>query len=144
MNKEEQVRFANDELCQGNLDVLAEVFAANYVAHAGGKDHQGHEFIKRWTKQLRSAIPDIHVVKVEFHIQTDNTISWQRTLSGTHKANLMGIPPSGKKVTWRDMVVTRFEGEKIVEEWVVSGLAGELFSKQPISRQIVLTNEILI
>ena len=41
------------------------------------------------------------------------------------------IPPTGKKVEWRDMVVTRFEGEKIAEEWAVSELAGQLFSKFP-------------
>ena len=38
----------------------------------------------------------------------------------------MGIPPTGQEVEWRDMHVTRFDGEMIAEEWVVSGLAGQL------------------
>ena len=47
------------------------------------------------------------------------------TLS-THEAEMMGIPPIAQKVKWRDMVVTRFDGEKIAEEWTVSELAGQL------------------
>jgi len=53
------------------------------------------------------------------------------SLSGTHESELAGIPPSGKKVKWRDIVVTRFDGEKIAEEWTVSELAGQLMSKLP-------------
>ncbi len=127
MNKEEIIKFVNEKLIgQGNLATIDDLFSTEYVAHAGDKDYRGHKFIKRWANQLRSAIPDIKVLKAEFLAQEGQTITWQRTLSGTHKATMMGIPPSKKKITWRDMVVTRFKGEKIVEEWVVSELAGQL------------------
>jgi len=129
---EERIRFANDELLgKGNLDVVDIVFSTNYVVHAGGKDHSGHTFVRRFVKLLRSAIPDLRVVEVEILVQADDTVVWQRTLSGTHEADTLGIPPSGKKVVWRDMVVTRFDGEKIAEEWSVSELAGELILKLP-------------
>ncbi len=128
-SNEERVRFATDEILgKGNLDVVDEIFATDYVLHAGGKDHKGPEFVRRFAKLLRSAIPDLRVVEVALLIQAGDTIAWQRTLSGTHKAEMMGIPPTGQKVEWRDMVVTRFDGEKIAEEWGVSELAGQLFS----------------
>ncbi|MCX9082475.1 MAG: ester cyclase [Candidatus Methanoperedens sp.] len=130
MNKEEQIKYASDQLVgQGNLDVIGEIFSTDYIAHAGDKNYKRHGFIKRFAGQIRSAIPDIQVIKVEFLAQAGNMITWQRTLSGTHKADMMGIPPSGRKVTWTDMVVSRFEDEKIAEEWVVSELAGELLLK---------------
>ena len=131
-SNEERIRFANDEILgKGNLDVVDEVFAAEYVAHAGGKDHKGHKFVRRFVGQLRSAIPNLRVVEVALLMQAGDTITWQRTLSGTHETEMMGIPPTGQKVEWRDMVVTRFDGEKIAEEWAVSELAGQLFSGQP-------------
>ncbi len=131
-SNEERVRFANDEILgKGNLGVVDKVFAADYVVHAGGKDHKGHAFVRRFVGQLRSAIPDLRVVEVALLIQAGDTIVWQRTLSGTHEAELKGIPPTGQKVKWRDMVVTRFDGEKIAEEWTVSELAGQLMSKLP-------------
>ena len=131
-SNEERIKFANDEIIgKGNLSIVDEIFAANYVAHTGGKDYNGHQFVRRFIGQLRSAIPDIRVVKVEILLHSGDTIVWQRTLSGTHKANMMGIPPSGQKIEWIEMVVTRFDSEKIAEEWVVSELAGRLLSKPP-------------
>ncbi len=64
-------------------------------------------------------------------MQAENTIAWQRTLSSTHKANMMGIPPTGQKVVWREMMISSFDGENITEEWMVSDLVGELLSKSP-------------
>jgi predicted ester cyclase len=49
-----------------------------------------------------------------------------RTHRGTHQADFMGVPASGRSVTWRDMVVTRYEAGKIAEEWAVSDLAEQL------------------
>jgi predicted ester cyclase len=126
MNQEEKIAFGLQELVKGNSDVVDEIFSTDYLAHAGDKEYKGHEFIKRFTRQLRSAFPDISIRKIEFLAQTGDTITWQRTFTGTHETNMMGIPPSGKKVKWIEMVVTRFKDEKIAEEWVVSELAGEL------------------
>ncbi|MCG8426684.1 MAG: ester cyclase [Chromatiales bacterium] len=131
-SNEERVRFANDELFEkGNLGVVDEIFSADYIVHSGGKDYKGREFIKRFIKLLRLAISDIRVVEIKFLSQTGDIIVWQRTLSGVHQADMMGIPPTGEKVEWREMVVTRFDGEKIAEEWTVSELAGQLLLKLP-------------
>ena len=131
-NKEEKIRYAVEELIgKGNLGIVGEIFATDYVAHAGEKEYSGHSFIKRFAKELRTAIPDMRVVEVKFLAQDVNTIVWQRTLRGTHEVEMRGIPPSGKKVKWVDMVVTRFHNEKIAEEWVVSELMGELLLKVP-------------
>jgi len=131
-SNEERIKFANDEVIgKGNLRIVNEIFAANYVAHAGGKNYRGHQFVRRFIGELRSAIPDIRVMKVEILTHSGDTIVWQRTLRGTHKANMTGIPPSGQKIEWIEMVVTRFDSEKIAEEWVVSELAGRLLSKPP-------------
>ena len=128
----ERVRFANDEIVgKGNLGIVDQIFATNYVVHAGGQDSKGAEIVRKFIGQLRSAIPDLRVVEVEIRLQAGDTIVWQRTLCGTHKADMMGIPATGQKVEWRDMMVTRFDGEKIAEEWMVSELAGQLLSKPP-------------
>jgi steroid delta-isomerase-like uncharacterized protein len=131
-NKEEKIRHALAELAEkGNLGIVDATFATDYVAHAGEKEYSGHSFIKRFAKQLRTAIPDMRVVEIKFLAQDANTIVWQRTFRGTNKVAMRGIPASGKKVKWVEMVVTRFKNEKIAEEWVVSELMGELLLKVP-------------
>lgn len=131
-SKEERIRFANHEIIdQGNLDAIDDVFAADYVAHIGGKDFKGTAFVRKFIGQLRSAIPNVRVVNVEVLSQVRDTIAWQRTLRGVHKGDMRGIPPTGKRVEWRDMLVTRFDGKWIAEEWALSELAGQLFSRFP-------------
>jgi len=131
MNKGKQIKYAVEQLVgKGNIDIVDEIFVVNYIAHAENKEHKGIEFIKRFSKILQTSIPDICVLKVEILAEENNTISWQRTLQGTHKENMMGIPASNKKIKWNEMIVSRFEKDKIAEEWIVSELMGQLMLKQ--------------
>jgi predicted ester cyclase len=131
-NKAGRIRSANEELIGiGRLDIVGEFFAADYVVHFDGKEFRGPAFVKRFIKDLRKAIPDVRVVDVKVLMQAGDTIAWQRTLRGTHAAELKRIPPSGKKVQWNDMLVSRFDGEQIAEEWSVSDLAAQLMFKLP-------------
>jgi len=130
MTKKELIKHSVNELITNqNLAVIKTSFAENYIAHAENKDHKGHSFLKRFSKILLTSIPNIKVVNIEFLAEENDTITWQRTLQGTHKKNMMGIPASSKSITWNDMVVSRFEGDKIAEEWVVSELMGQLLLK---------------
>jgi len=130
MDRLEQIKNIADQLIgQGNLNIVDSAFSAEYVAHAGEKTHNGHKFIKQFTKQLRTAIPDIKIEKIVILSHSDNVLTWQRTLSGTHKSDLKGIPASNKKVKWYEIVVSRFDKDKIIEEWVSSDLAFQLMLK---------------
>ncbi|MBK6979904.1 MAG: ester cyclase [Cytophagaceae bacterium] len=130
MAKFDRLKQITDQLLsQGNSDIIDSAFSESYVAHSGDKNHKGHAFIKQFIKQLRTAIPDLKIVKIEVLAQSENLITWQRTLSGTHKAALKGIPASHKKIKWYEMVVTRFEGDKIAEEWLISDLAFQMMLK---------------
>jgi predicted ester cyclase len=136
MNREKQIEFVSEQLfVLGNMDIIDSVFDDNYVAHDGDKTYTGQKFVSQFIRKLRIAIPDIKLLKMEFLSQTENTISWQRTFSGTHKANMQGIPASNRKVKWTEIVVTRFNGERIAEEWLVSNLAFQLMLKQPKMKQ---------
>ena len=132
MTKVEQIKFAVNQFIEKvNLDVVDSIFSTDYIAHAENREYKGHDFLKKISKQIRSAIPDVRVSNVEILSEEGDIITWQRTLEGTHEANMMGIPASKKKLNWNEMVVSRFEGDKIIEEWVVSESAGQLLLNQP-------------
>ena len=40
------------------------------------------------------------------------------TARGTHKGDLMGIPPTGKQATITGILIGRFEGGKFAEGWI--------------------------
>jgi predicted ester cyclase len=127
MDKIGLVKYAVDQVIgQGNFEVVDSIFSENYIAHSGDKTFKGQKFIKQFTKQVRTAIPDIKIQKVEILSESDNVVTWQRMLSGTHKVDLKGIPASNKKIKWHEMVVSRFDNDKINEEWIFSDLALQL------------------
>jgi predicted ester cyclase len=136
MNREEKIKDIAKRLFeQGNVEIVDSVFAESYIGHYGEKKHSGQKFVKQFIVKLRLAIPDIKILKIEFLSQTENRVTWQRTFSGTHKAEMQGIPASMKKLKWNEIVVTRFEGERIAEDWLVSDLAFQLMIHQTKNRQ---------
>ena len=110
---------ANDELLnKGNLDFADEVFAMDY-------GDRGPEGIKEMVTGLRTAFPDLHVTVGEF-VAEGERVAWLRTHSGTHQGEFMGVPATGKAVTWRTMVISRIVDGKIVEEVGISDLREQL------------------
>ena len=129
---EQRLIDANEALIvRGELERIEQFFTADYIARSGSKAGEGHEFVRKFINQLRTALPDLKVTKIEVLNQAADTVTWQRTLTGTHQKALKGIPASGKKVSWTDMLVSRFDGERIAEDCMVSDIVGQLILKLP-------------
>jgi len=126
-----QIQRANEELLnKGNLELAQEIFAPTYVAHvAEGDIEGGPDAIKAFVTSLRTAFPDLEV-EVEILATEGDRVVWLRTHRGTHQGEYLGVPASGRLITWREMIVTRYEEGKIAEEWGVSDLAENLHAPQ--------------
>lgn len=113
----------------GDISIIEESFSESYTAHAGDKTFNGHKFIKNYTSQIRKSISNIKLINFTVLSENNNLITWQRSFSGTHIKQLKGIPASNKKIKWYEIVVSKIENKKIVEEWLVSDLAFQLMVK---------------
>jgi len=114
-------------LTDGNLDAVGDYFATDYVAHATDQDMTGGPAaIRRLLGQLRSSFPDLEVTDVKILVEGKDRVAWQRKLRGTHQGDFKGLPPSGRRIVWRDMVTSRFRDGLIVEDWVITDLAERL------------------
>ncbi len=122
-----QIQTSNEELLnKGNLELAQEIFAPTYVAHvAEGDIEGGPDVLKAFVTSLRTAFPDLKV-EVEILATEGDRVAWLRTHRGTHQGEYLGVPASGRLMTWRAIIVTRFEEGKIVEEWGISDLAEHL------------------
>ena len=109
-----------DELAnKGNMAVIPELAAADFVSHQiGGEDVRGHEGLRQLMTMYRTAFPDLHMT-VEDQIAEEDRVVTRWTARGTHKGDLQGIPPTGKQVTVTGIAIDRFVGGKIAEEWEV-------------------------
>jgi predicted ester cyclase len=96
-------RIVEEGFNKGNLAIVDELVATNHVNHTDNV--HGPEEYKQFITMYRTAFPE-----------GDKVVNrW--TSRGTHKGDLMGIPPTGKQTTVTGMYVARIIGGKIVEEW---------------------------
>jgi steroid delta-isomerase-like uncharacterized protein len=117
-NKEKARRFLQEALNEGNLDVVDEIVAPDYVLHdpAIPDEIRGPEGIKGFVQMYRSAYPDTDIT-VEDQIAEGDDVVTRWTARGTHQGELMGIPPSGNRVEVTGITIDRFSGGKFAESW---------------------------
>jgi steroid delta-isomerase-like uncharacterized protein len=124
-NKEKVRRFLQEAFTEGNLGVVDELFATDYVLHdpANPEEVSGPEGVKQFVQMYRSAFPDSRVT-VEDQIAEGDEVVTRWTGRGTHQGELFGVAPSGNQVELSGITISRFEGGKFVEDWTNSDTLG--------------------
>jgi hypothetical protein len=85
----------------------------------------GAEALKEVFARLHRAFPDLHVT-VEDLIEEGDKVVGRNTVTGTHRGEYMGLPPTGKAVTYREIFIFRFAGGRIAETWGVVDVFSQL------------------
>ncbi|MQY34610.1 hypothetical protein SRB17_25800 [Streptomyces sp. RB17] len=121
-----QTAFA-EAVCDGRLDALEQIVAPGSIDHDPGPGQApGPEGYKALFGELRAAFPDLHVA-VDHLMATDDELAFAYTITGTHRGQLMGHPPTGKTVSYRGMQISRFDSDgKLIERWGSSDQLGML------------------
>lgn len=102
---------------KGNFAVADQLIAADYVlVDPNLPDVKGPEGIKQMISMRRQAFPDVRF-QIEDQIAEGDKLVTRFTVTGTHKNDLAGIPATGKKIRVSGILISRFVGEKVVEEW---------------------------
>lgn len=121
MNREEMIalheRHNEEELNRGNLEVVDEIFAQNYVRHVVGlPEIAGREAEKQFAATVRTGFPDIHFTVKERIVEGDKVfVRW--SARGTHQGEYMGIPATGKSMEVTGMVIHQMVSGQIQESW---------------------------
>jgi steroid delta-isomerase-like uncharacterized protein len=109
-----------------NFDLFREAVAADNVDHDPAPDQvPGPEGYRTFFSAMTKAFPDMKV-GLETMVADEDSIGFAYTLTGTHQGPLMGIPPTGKKVSIRGMQISKFRDGKMVERWGSSDELGML------------------
>jgi len=121
----------------GNLAVIDELVAANYVDHDQEPTGalEGLEGLKQSVTMYRTAFPDVHFT-VEDQIAEGDRVVTRWTARGTHQDAFMGIPPTGKQAMVTGISITRVASGKVVEGWTnfdALGLLHQLGAVPPLS-----------
>jgi len=109
---------ANEALNQGNLDVVDEFLAPDFVGHSPFSPEPigGPGGYKAFLAGFGAAIPDLHYPTWTLIAEGD-LVAIHMLVEGTFTNPLMGIPPNGKKIVLWNTNIWRFADGKLVEWW---------------------------
>jgi predicted ester cyclase len=122
-NKALDRRYVEEVLDKGNLAVIDEIMAPDYIGHVPGFPPSDREGDKQLIAMFRAAFPDLHFT-LEDQIGEGDKVVHRLTARGTHTGEFQGIPPTGKQVTVTGININHFVEGKVVESWGIIDRVG--------------------
>lgn len=101
-----------------NLDVVDELIAPQFVVHdpQGTSPRPGPEGYKEYVHAYLTAFPDFELT-IDDQVADESTVATRWSCSGTHRGQLLGVPPTGRRVTVTGTSFSKFSDGKFAESW---------------------------
>jgi steroid delta-isomerase-like uncharacterized protein len=116
-NKAVVLRHHEQIWSKGHVDAVDDCYAADFVGHhPSGPDWIGRESVKLAVRMMHETFPDF-AESVEDVIAEGDRVVTRFTSSGTHRGELGGIAPTGRRMSMAEFAVFRLAGGRIVEKW---------------------------
>ena len=123
---EKSIRRYYEALSTDNLNDLDTLVSEEFVDHEQQLGIPATRAgLKRKYTLLRAGFPDLHFV-VEDLLCVGKQVAVRVTVRGTHTAEFMGRPPTGRTFAVTSMGIFRFARGGITEHWGVFDLMGML------------------
>jgi steroid delta-isomerase-like uncharacterized protein len=120
-NKALMRRMLDEVVAGGNLDLMDELVAADFVNHnvvgtAEVSTTEGIESFRQEIAALRSGFPDLTIEIVHLLADDDMVVAHVRGV-GTHLGVFAGVPPTGRRGDVASITIIRFVDGKLAERW---------------------------
>jgi steroid delta-isomerase-like uncharacterized protein len=106
---------------EGKLELADELLASDYTVHDSALTEPVHGIAG--FRQLRASYHDASSdvrTTIEDMIAEGDRVVTRWTTRGTHdRGEMMGVPPTGKRIEVTGITVNRISGGKIAEDWTV-------------------------
>lgn len=110
-------RFYDDVMTKKSLKVIDEILAPGFVDRRPEPGQApGVQGIKDQFNMFIKAFPDMSA-RIEEQAAEKDTVVAHVTITGTHKGDLMGAKPTGKKVTVHALDLWHAKNGKLTEVW---------------------------
>ena len=101
------------------------VRTADYAAHVPGLPPFDNAGWKQFVWGFSTSFPDLHL-SIEDVVASEDKVAARIRFRGTHRGEFMGIPATGKEVSFASMEFNRVVGGKVAEHWVIIDMFGLL------------------
>jgi steroid delta-isomerase-like uncharacterized protein len=102
---------------RGQLHLISELVADDYVGHFVIGDHYGPEGVRIDVAAYRTSFPDLTVTVDDLLTDGDKVVR-RFTLRGTHHRPFLGSPATGNPVVLRAIAIDRLFQGQLLESWV--------------------------
>ena len=99
----------------GKLDKIEELYSPDFVADYRPYSplHTGLEGIKEMVRRARTTFPDYHEELEDLVAEGDKVVA-RFLITGTQQGHCGPIPPTGKKLSFEEIVILRIVNGKVV------------------------------
>jgi predicted ester cyclase len=123
-NKHAVARFNHEFVIQGKMESFKELVADEVINHAAqAGSSSGPDGMIHFIQDIfKAGFPDLQV-KILDQIAEGDKVTSRKEFYGTHTGELLGIPPSYKKVTIKVIDIIRLKDGKYIEHWGMSNFS---------------------
>jgi steroid delta-isomerase-like uncharacterized protein len=108
-------RFTSEFLTTGDAALAEEFLSPDIVLHFAGQQQRGRDNYLAVVAANADTFEDL-VWTVEEMVADGDAVAVRYTMTGTHRGEFAGIPPTGKAVVAQSMAFYRLADGQIVEE----------------------------
>ncbi len=113
-----------EALNAADYEEITRVIGPSFEDHHPGFEVHG---LEAYQAALRAAHDALHLKgELEEAIAVDDKVITRCRLTGKHVGTIMGMPPTGKRVTWSTTEIWRVANGQLVERWAQDDLHGLL------------------
>jgi steroid delta-isomerase-like uncharacterized protein len=117
-------RFHAELLSARDPAVVDAFFAEDFVSHNNPPGFPaGRDGVKRFFEMFRDAFPDV-TVAIDELVADGDRVAVATTFAGTHSGELMGIAPTGRRVSVTGIDIVRVVGGRIAEHRGLTDIVG--------------------
>ncbi|MDQ3911127.1 MAG: ester cyclase [Actinomycetota bacterium] len=106
---------------EGKLELADELLAPDYTVHDSALAEPVHGIagFKRLRASYHDASSDVRTTIDDMVAEGDRVVTRWTTRSTHDKGEMMGVPPTGKRIEVTGITLNRISGGKIAEDWTV-------------------------
>lgn len=117
-NKTLLLKYNKEVIENGDMEVLKQIASSDFINHSApeGMSPGLDGIIYFFTQIIHTAFTDLTVEVLDM-VAEDNKVVTRKEIKGTHTGTLLGIPPTGQKVTIKVIDIFTVRDGKLTEHW---------------------------
>jgi steroid delta-isomerase-like uncharacterized protein len=121
----EVIRVAREAFNANDLDACVDRLAPDVIQHLAElpEPRVGRDTWREGAELIKAAFPDL-AVEIEDIVAEGDSVALRLTIRGTHQREFLGIPATGRPVSYVSHEFYRVADGLIAEEWICSDTAG--------------------